>query len=172
MGAPPGIGVATAAGELIVDRLLGDGHVRLRAESKSNIRWNCDRNDQLRLVCPFRQYNQIIRSFTVRTYVITSGLGYVSQRFDLRLVANYDGCDVSGAFITVSGYDETFFGRKDDFDVSVAAVDSPYTRPSGCLDCCPKCASVAFNVTVSAGSFLRSYLVTFYGDGTRTVQSF
>lgn len=153
-----------------IDRFFGDGNVRVKSEQGSKQPWNCDRNEQLRQVCPWRRVRRRIATYRTRTYALFKGVGYTSQSFEVRLIGWYDGCDISGAFITVSRYDEATIGRTNDWTVTASVVDSPITGPSGCDDCCPRCTSLSFNVTVNTGGFVDTVLVTLFGNGRVTVE--
>lgn len=154
--------------ETLATTYLGDGDVTVDTESVSTRRHGCQDDEQLSQACPPTSHTWEIETFRIRTYAFIEALGYVSQSFEVRVHADTDGCDVYGAFVYASEYEETAIGRDESWRVNAVAIDSPYRRPSGCPDCCPRCSSVGLSVTVSAPGFHRSYLVRVYGDGTMT----
>ncbi|HEY4658514.1 MAG TPA: hypothetical protein VIH11_03285 [Gemmatimonadaceae bacterium] len=165
-----GAGALVDAGSVVVTHLFGDGHVELSANDRSNIRWDCERNEQLATVCPWRELRASLGRYIARTYAFTSGIGYESQSFRVKLFGECNGCDLKGISVTIADYDQTFFGRKADWKVQAQVMECGLHRPSGCSDCCPRCASLKIRLIVSAGGYIDSSIVTVYGNGTFTIQ--
>lgn len=148
----------------------GDGDITINSQSATNLKWDCEKNDQVAQVCPFIDVSRRIGTFRLRTYAFFSGLGYISQSFEVRVAAETNGCDVVGAYVYVTGYKESTIGRTANWRINAIAADTRKRGVSGCDDCCPYAVAVKFSVNVSTPGFNRSYRVRVFGNGSITVR--
>lgn len=148
---------------------LGDGEVQVDTQSASNERWKCEKDEQIAQVCPFTDTSRRIGVFLTRTYAFLQRVGWVSQRFEVWVEAQTNGCDVVGAYVFVRGYHESTVGRTANWRVRATAAETRRRGTSGCDDCCPWSAAVKFVVSVTTPGFSRTYRVRVFGNGSITV---
>jgi hypothetical protein len=155
---------AKEAGGWLVNKYFGDGKVTFRSTpATDNIPYQCENK------CAWKDLpNYKLGTFELTTYAFTKGIGYVSESFDIVLVGEYDGCNLSGVTCTVSNYDQTFIGRH--CDVHVRAISSPLRQrkaSTGCLECCKECAVVRILIEFSGDGWAGTLDARVFGDGSQ-----